>query len=181
MRKKKAEFLSLCWVSAIALGSCCPWGLQQTLCRKGRGHEEKRKAAPFQSSFQSRLMPLAPKCPWQAAASSSSRPWRVSSHCHVFCSQTDYHRVTHPKPNNFLFPHPLLPPSVALHPQLPLYGPERAGTTTKVTTQCMTFRTGWTFPHLLTLLLLGTADILFWFGLFRVLFCLEFLLLKENS
>lgn len=128
MEEKKGQNSFLCSArldSSHCSGELLSLGDAADLVQKRQGHEEKRKAAAFQRSFQSRLLPLAPKCPWQAAAPSFSRLWRVCSHSHVFCFYTDYHRVNHPSSNNFLFPHPLLPPSVALYPQLYFYGPER--------------------------------------------------------
>lgn len=118
----------------------------EDVCREGRDMS-KRGKQPISEIFPIHAVVTCENVFLTGCCPLLLQTVEVCSHSHVFCSQIDYHRVTYLSSNNFLFPHPLLPPSVAPHAQPRLCGAERAGTSTKATTPCVhhTFRAGWTF------------------------------------
>ena len=129
-------------VSALALGSCCPWRVQQTLCGEGRNMKKRGRQHRFggfsnprcchMQSVTGRLLP-SPSPGYRGLALS----------CLLFPDRLSQGNSPQFQPCPFFSP----PSSafscpVALDPQLPLQGLQRGGTATKVT-HPDTYQQGW--------------------------------------
>lgn len=157
-KKGRSPFsMELGWVSAIALGSCCPWRVQQTLCREGRDMRKREQQPHFrdlsnpccchlQKSIPDRLLPSpSPDCGGLLPLPCFLLPNRLS--------QFQQFPFSSPSSSTFC----CSPPKASS-----LWSREGRDIHQRHNSMCASHLQGWLdFPDLPAPLLLGTADTIF--------------------